>query len=359
MAAICTVNAIACAPAARVGPDRDDAGWRSYPSLPDSLPPDPQPLWRAAAGRAVRGAPAIGSSVVAVGTSDRAVVLLDRANGQRIWHRHVPGTVAAGPLIVGAFVYVATQAVPDGRVLALRLKTGRPVWSVRTGGVSAPLALTDSSVIAATDRGPVVALDRASGEKRWERNLGRGTRAGPVVVPSGIAVATIGDTLYLLDVGTGAIRARLATPGTIVGTPATDGHRLFAGTTAGHLLTITLPDLTVLWDRPVRDAVYGATAVAGDTLYAVTERGTLWRVPLTAPERARSVALGIPATAGPTPVANGVLVAGVTGDVVLVDAATDSVRWHTRHRAPIEVAPIVNGRELYLVTGNGIVEAYR
>ncbi|HEY6223963.1 MAG TPA: PQQ-binding-like beta-propeller repeat protein, partial [Gemmatimonadales bacterium] len=305
------------------------------------------------------GSPAIGASVVAVGTSDRSVVLLDRASGERIWRRHVPGTVAAGPLIADSAVYVATQAVPDGRVLALRLKTGATLWSVRTGGVSAGLALTDSTIIAATDRGTVVALDRRTGERRWERALGRGIRATPVVAPAGIAVATIGDTLYLIEAGSGAIRARLATPGTIVGSPAADGNRIYAGTTAGHLLAIALPDLTVLWDRPVGDPVYGAPALSGDTLYAITDSGTLWRVPLAAAESARSLALGVPSTAGPTPLANGVLVAGYTGDILLVDAATDSVRWRTRRRPPIEVPPIVKDRELYLVTGNGVVEAYR
>ena len=366
MAAICTVNAIACAPVVRVGPDSDATGWRADlgslrhdASARESLPADPQPLWRAAAGRAVRGGPAIGTSVVAVGTSDRSIVLLDRASGVRIWRRHVPGTVAVGPLIAGAFVYAATQAVPDGRVLALRLKDGTTAWSVRTGGVSAPLALSDSAVIAAGDRGAVIALDQRTGTRLWERNLGRGARATPVVTPDGIAVATIGDTLYLLDAATGTIRARLATPGTIVGGPALDGKRLLAGTTAGHLLAITLPDLTVLWDRPVGDAVYGATALCGDTLYAITDSGTLWRVPLAAPERARSVALGVPATLGPIPLANGVLVAGVTGDVMLVDASTDSVRWHTRRRAPIDAPPVVKDRQLYLITGNGVVEAYR
>src|SRR5262245_3724207 len=93
------------------------------------------------------------------GTSDRSVVLLDRADGVRIWRRHVPGTVAAGPLIAGNAVYVATQAVPDGRVLALRLRTGAPLWGAHTGGVSAGLVLTDSVIVAATDRGTVVALD--------------------------------------------------------------------------------------------------------------------------------------------------------------------------------------------------------
>jgi hypothetical protein len=99
--------------------------------------------------------------------------------------------------------------------------------------------------------------------------------------------------------------------------------------------------------------------LSGDTLYATTDRGTLWRIPLAAPESARSVALGVPFTAGPTPLANGVLVAGVTGDIMLVDATTDSIRWRTRRRAPIEVPPIVKDRQLFLVTGNGVVEAYR
>lgn len=357
MAAICTVNAIACVPPTRFGPDRDTIGPGA--AVRESLAADPQPLWRTAAGRAVRGMPSIGASVVAVGTSDRSVVLLDRASGQRIWHRHVPGTVAAGPMIRDSFVYVATQAVPDGRVLALRLKTGAPAWSARTGGVSAPLALVDSTLIAATDRGSVVALDLATGSRRWERRLGRATRAMPVIASAGIAVATIGDSLYLLDPGNGTIRARMATPGTIIGTPATDGRRLFAGTTAGHLLAIALPDLTLLWDHPLGDAVYGATALAGDTVYAVTARGALWRVPLATPDSARVVDLGVPATAGPTPLANGVLIAGVTGDVLRVDGATDAVRWRIRGRGPIDASPIVKDRELFLVTENGVVEAYR
>jgi outer membrane protein assembly factor BamB len=328
-------------------------------SVGESLPADPQPVWRAAAGRAVRGGPAIGTSVIAVGTSDRAVVLLDRANGQRIWRRRVPGTIAAGPLLVGERIFVGTQAVPDGRVVALRLKTGEPLWSVRTGGISAPLALDDSLLIAATDRGTVFALDQATGERRWERSLGRGVRATPVVTASGIAVATIADSIFLLEPGTGVVKFRFATPGTIVGSPATDGHRLFAGTTAGHLLAINLADLSVLWDRPVGDAVYGAPALAGDTLYAVTERGTLWRVPLAAPESAHAIALGIPATAGPTPLANGILVVGVDGEVLLVDETTDAVRWRTHRPPPLEVPALVRDHELILVSGNGVVEAMR
>jgi outer membrane protein assembly factor BamB len=366
VAALWAVNAIACAPAARIGPDRDDVGWHTYlgsarhdASVGESLPADPQPVWRAAVGKAVRGGPAVGASVIAVGSSDRAVVLLDRATGQRVWRRRVPGTIAAGPLLAGDRIFVGTQAVPDGRVVALHLSTGAPLWSVRTGGVSAPLALDDSLIIAATDRGTVLALAQTTGERRWERSLGRGIRAAPVVSASGIVVATLADSVFLLDPASGLIKVRLATPGTIVGSPASDGHRLFAGTTAGHLLAINLQDLSVLWDRPLGDAVYGAPALAGDTLYAVTERGTLWRVPLAAPETAHANALGVPATAGPTPLANGILVVGVDGDVVLVDRTTDAVRWRTRRPPPLDVSPLMRDHELILVSGNGVVEVLR
>ncbi len=364
MAAVWAVNAMACVPTVRYGPDSDAHGWPVYlgsarhdASAGESLAAEPQPLWRTRAGRSVRGAIAIGTSVVAVGTTDRVVVLLERATGKVLWRRRVSGTVAGGPLIAGSHVFVATQAVPDGRVFALELRTGKIAWAVHTPGVTAPLALADSLVIAVTDAGDVLGLAAVSGQKRWSRTLGRAARATPVPTPDGIVVATLGDSLFLLDAATGAVHARLSTPGTVLGTPASDGRHLFFGTTAGHLVAVALATCTVAWDRAVDGAVYGAVALQGDTLIALTGDGTLWRVPVDSPASARHVALGIPATAGPTPIAGGVLVAGITGEVVLVDAASDSVRWRLRRRAPIEEPPLVRDRQLFLVSGGGTVEA--
>jgi outer membrane protein assembly factor BamB len=264
--------------------------------------------------------------------------------------------VAGGPLIDATRVFAASQAVPDGRVMAIELRTGQSLWSVRGAGVTAPLALSDSLVIAANDAGDVLAFAAASGERRWKRTLGRAARATPVPTRDGIAVATLGDSLFLLDAATGAIRAAIPTPGTVLGTPASDGQRLYFGTTAGRLLAVSLPALAVVWDRNVNDPVYGAVALQGDTLVALTANGTLWRVPLAAPETAHSVALGVPATAGPTPVAGGVLVGGLAGTLLFVDAVSDSVRWRLQRRAPIEEPPLVRDRRLYVVSGGGIVE---
>jgi outer membrane protein assembly factor BamB len=338
---------MACAPATHLAP------------AAESVAGDPRTQWRTVAGRAVGSAIAIGTDVVALGTSDRAVVLLERATGRRLWRRRVSGPVAGGPLITGSRVLAATQAVPDGQVLALELRTGKPIWRVRTAGVTAPLALVESLVVAVTDAGDVLGLALATGEQRWSRPLGRAARAAPVPTAGGIAVATLGDSLFLVDAATGMVRAGRSTPGTVLGAPATDGRRLYFGTTGGHLVALALPDLAVAWDRSVGDAVYGATALRGDTLVALTAIGTLWRVPVDSPDAARQLALGLSATAGPTPIAGGVLVAGITGEVLLLDAASDSVRWRIQRRGPIETPPLVRDGQLFLVSGGGTVEALR
>src|SRR5256884_260200 len=162
------------------------------------------------------------------------------------------------------------------------------------------------------------------------RLAGGGARAAPIPVGDGIVVATTADTLYLLERASGQVRTRLHTPGTMIAAPALDGARLYAATTAGRMLAIDFPALTVAWDLPAGDAVLGAPAVAHDTVYALARNGTLWLVPKDRPSEARSFALGITATAGPTPGASGGLVAGVAGGGLLRDPRGGTLLWWSR-----------------------------
>ena len=109
MAALWAVNATACVtyvPSSKLGPARQDAGWVAYlgnarhdACSAESLVPDPRPLWRADVGRAVRGSPALGETVVAVGVAERVVALLDRATGQALWRTRLHVPIHAGPLL--------------------------------------------------------------------------------------------------------------------------------------------------------------------------------------------------------------------------------------------------------------------
>jgi len=178
-------------------------------------------------------------------------------------------------------------------------------------------------------------------------------------------VATTADTLFLVASGTGEIRQRLALPGAVLATPALDagGERLYLGTTRGHVVAVLLPALTVAWDFVAGDAVYGALAVARDTVFALARDGTLWLIPRDGPaaggRAARSIALGIVCTAGPTPLGHGVLAGGVSGEVVLVDPDSGGIPWRVQLDGPIEAPPLVRNRELVVIGGRGDIHLYR
>lgn len=373
VAGLWAVNAIAaviaagaCIPVVRPGPLRQEVGWPAYLGNPrhdaaaaETLNADPRPLWRATAGRSIRGSPALGETVLAVGTADRNVVLMDRASGEILWRQRVNGTVRGGPLLDDDRLYVATEAQPEARVYAIRLRDGKPLWRTRTGSVAAPLAYDGDALYAGTEEGTVARLDAETGSIEWRRALSGAIRAAPVATPHGIVVATTADSLFLLDAATGAVRVRRATPGTVRGTPATDGRRLYAATLDGHVVALTLPDLAVAWDHAAGDAVYGAPALAGDTLYVLARDGRLWLIPVAAPEQAGSHALSIVATAGPTPLVNGVLIGSVGGEVLLVDRATGTILWRAEVTAPIEEPPLVRDRQVVVVGGRGNIQTYR
>lgn len=366
MAALCTVNAIACVPVVKPGPARQELGWTAYlgsarhdAGAGETLNPDPRPLWRAAIGRAVRGSPALGETILAVGTVDRNVVLVDRTSGDVLWRQRVDGTIRAGPLLDEDRLYVATEAQPEGRVYAIRLRDGKTIWRTRVGSVVAPLAFDGEALYAGTEGGAVVRVDPEAGGVKWRRALSGAVRAGPVATPHGLAVVTTADTLYLLDRATGQVRARRATPGAVIATPATDGQRVYLGTTHGRVLAVDLPELTVRWERAAGDAVYGAPALSHDTLYVLTRDGHLWLIPVEQPGAATRHALGIVATAGPTPIVPGVLVGSVSGEILLVDRGNGTILWRAQVAGPIEEPPLVQGRQLVVVAGRGDIHAYR
>ena len=368
MAGLFSVNAIAgaCVPAVRTGPARQESGWPAYLGSPrhdaaagETLNPDPRPLWHVSMGRGVRGSPALGEGIVAVGTADRTIVLVDRSSGEVLWRTRLDGTVRSGPLLDEDRLYIASEAQPDGRVYAVRLRDGRVLWRTRTGSVAAPLAFDGDALYAGTEEGMVLKLEPERGRVQWRTALAGAVRAGPVVTPHGLVVATTSDTLFLLDRDNGTVRSRLRLPGSVLATPATDGRRVYLATVNGHMVAVDLASWTVSWDRPAGEAVYGAPALVADTLFVLARDGRLWIIPVDAPDAATSHALAIVATAGPTPLASGVLVGSVGGEVLLVDPATGDIRWRAQVAGPIEEPPLVRDRQVVVVAGKGNIHTYR
>ena len=355
------VNATACPPPSRFGPDRDPTPRIATGSaaVPESLASEPAEQWTRYVGRAIRGTPAIGQEVIAVGTVDHNVVLLERETGATLWRARLSGTIRAGPLLRDNRVYVATERTPTSHVYALNLRDGRTAWRQPASGVSAPLVLDGDALYAVTDQGTALRLAAGDGTVMWQRRLGGGVRAAPVLTLAGVAIATTADSLYLLDPANGRVRASRATPGTVLATPVTDGRHLYVATVRGGVLALTAVGLETAWEITLPDAIFATAVLAADTLLVLARDGTLALVPVAAPESRRILSLARPAVAGPTVTTAGVLVGTVAGEVLCVDRATGAVRWQAKVAGPIESPPAVRDGRLVVVDGRGGVHVYR
>jgi outer membrane protein assembly factor BamB len=355
------VNATGCAPKRLEMPERDAGGWREplgtstrAPSADEVVPLKPAAWWRANLGRAASGPPAMGQDVIVTLGFDRYLIVLNGEDGDRLWRVRLNAPGAAGPLVADDRIYAASGG-QDGHLYAYALR-GKKVWQRRVGPVSAPLALVDSLVIVGTEGGLVTACATATGEVRWVRRLSQAVRAGVLAVANGVLVAT-DDSVFRLDAASGTVEARAALPGTPVAPAALSGDTVITTTADGHLVAFRSGTLEPLWSLDLGAPVFGGPAVARDSVFAVSIRGVLWRIPLGHPERADGIPIGAAVRASPSPVRHGVLIGTLGGEILLVEG--DSVMPQVRVEGPIEQPVVVRGGAMYAVDGRGRLHAWR
>jgi len=131
-------------------------------------------IWEKDLGHQVSGAISVNGSLVFVGTLKGKVVALDANTGEPVWSAKVPSEVLAPPVSNGYVVVVQTQ---DDRVIGLEADTGKRLWisdntpAVLTlRGTSAPL-VTSNLAIAALSSGKVIALDVQNGAPVWQQKV--------------------------------------------------------------------------------------------------------------------------------------------------------------------------------------------
>ncbi|HEY2824777.1 MAG TPA: hypothetical protein VGI83_04460, partial [Gemmatimonadales bacterium] len=139
--------------------------------------------------------------------------------------------------------------------------------------------------------------------------------------------------------------------------PAVWGDTMVFVTPKGEAIALSVHDFAPLW-RVTLGPVWGNAAVARDTLFAVTTAGALWRVPLADPPHATQVNLGTSVRAGPMPIAGGVMVGTVAGQILRL-AGDSSAVWRERIDGPIEQPVLIDGGSLIAVDGHGRIHLWK
>jgi outer membrane protein assembly factor BamB len=317
----------------------------------------PEQVWSARAGRrwtgrfVVRGDTLFGAGV------NRKVYALNLTSGATIWSSRLSGMIAGGVLLAGDTVYVATSR-PQGAVYALERATGKRIWRTSLDEVGAPLSMAGGVLVAETQEGQIMGLDPASGTVRWHRRLGA-ARIPALPVDSGAFIVATTDSLYRVG-GDGKVLRRAPSPGVILSPWIRFGGGLVAGTTDSLVVSIRLSDLRSAWRVKVDAPVVGAPATSGDTVYAVTRRGTLYRITGDSATTAQPiVALSWPVTAPVTMLDGAILLGGADGTIRALRPQDGRELWRLRLLSPIELSPIPLSDGMLAIGGNGDIHRYR
>jgi outer membrane protein assembly factor BamB len=253
--------------------------------------------WKVDLGVPLRGAPTVDSGRVYVMTQDNQLITLSADSGDTSWESiatvEPAGLLGAAAPAVG--LGTAVVGFSSGELTALRVENGRTVWQdalSRTGSSTALAALSDIDAPPVIDQGRVfaighggrmVALELATGQRVWERNLA-GTSL-PWVAGEYIFVVTIDAELVALTRGEGRVKWVTPLPrwknpkkrknpiiwqGPVL---ASDG--LFLTNSLGEVVIASPYDGSVRSTRRVADTIFLPPVIADNTLYILSEDGRL------------------------------------------------------------------------------------
>jgi outer membrane protein assembly factor BamB len=265
--------------------------------------------------------------------------------------------IAGGVLLSGDTLYAASSR-PEGRVVALRRDTGKQIWRTSTDPIAAPLAMVDGVLIAETQRGGVLALEPGSGKIRWHRRLGVG-RVQATPAGDGFVLVATTDSLFRLSLDEGRVTHKTVSPGTILAPWLEHGGMLVAGTADSLVISVRPTDLRLNWSLQVDAPVLSSVAAMGDTLFATSRIGTLYRIATASEPAAEPIAtLGWPVTA-PVAILNRQIVLGGADGMIRALRPDGSEVWRLRVWRPVEVSPLPLPDGLIAVGGNGDIHRYR
>jgi outer membrane protein assembly factor BamB len=174
-----------------------------------------QVLWTKTLQQPAHGAPAVGDGKVFVVTKGNMILALNTSDGSEAWSfRGVP---EAGALLSAAnpAVFGGTVVVPftSGELVALDVKTGRPVWTDALAQASRSTAVSgladlsaspviEDGVVYATGVGSrTAAFTLKTGQRLWEQPIG--SAYSPAIAGNAVFVVDLDDTLAALDRKTG------------------------------------------------------------------------------------------------------------------------------------------------------------
>ncbi|MEM9469167.1 MAG: PQQ-binding-like beta-propeller repeat protein [Pseudomonadota bacterium] len=254
-------------------------------------------VWRTKLVAPARAAPTVLQGRAFLTLLNNTVVALNAGNGKILWEHNSIGESAGllGAASPAADREIVVPGLSSGDILALRVENGALAWQdnlagrIRFGSLSgladirALPVLEGDLILAVSYGGKMVALDKPTGNRLWERNI-TGSET-PWIAANAVYVLTTDNELIALDKTNGAVywitelkrfENEKKNEGKVVWTgPVMAGNRLIVAGSRGRLAEIDPKTGAVIRESKKGGDIRISPVVANNTLYLLSENGTL------------------------------------------------------------------------------------
>jgi outer membrane protein assembly factor BamB len=203
------------------------------------------------------------------------------------WSIDTHALIEFPPAVANGVAYVANKY---GEVRAVRLRDRKVLWGrVTRRRLAGPPTFVTSPVyhrgrvfLAFLD-GHLVAVDAASGDTAWKRDLGAHLESSPLAVDGSLYLGDDQTDLVSLRAADGKLRWRFNAPGAIKASPSFHDDRVCVADYEASMYCVDAADGRVLWRtnttkvRPFGEGgFYSSPAIAFGRVYAARDDGTVY-----------------------------------------------------------------------------------
>jgi outer membrane protein assembly factor BamB len=328
-----------------------------------ALAPPFKRIWTFRAQSLVEFPPAIGYGRLFFSNNAGVMFAIGAKNGKRAWKLDSRRCVASSPALDRHVVYQAYLNVPpcnrkpngslSGEIVAYAVGTGRVLWRRAIGPSETSPVVSRASVFVGDWDGRIWALRRKTGKTRWVTKLQGQVKGAVAISGNRIFVGDYSGHVYALSYASGKVlwktkaQPRFGSAGNFYATPSAAYGRVYIGATDGKVYSFGAASGKIRWSQSTGGYVYSSTAVWHDRVYAgsyskrffcfdaATGR-ILWQF------RANGQISG-----SPTVIAGRVYFATLTGRTYALDARSGGVLWTFPDG---KYSPVVaDARRLYLI----------
>jgi len=249
-----------------------------------SLAPPFRRVWTFRAQSLVEFPPAVGYGRLFFSNNAGVMFAIGAKNGKRAWKLASNRCVASSPALDRHVVYQAYLNAPpcnrkpsaslSGEVIAYAVGTGRVLWRRAIGPSETSPVVSRASIFVGDWNGRVWALRRKTGKTRWVTKLGGQVKGAVAISGDRIFVGDYSGHLYALSYASGKVlwkakvQPRFGGGGNFYATPSAAYGRVYAGATDGKVYSFGASSGKLRWSQSTGGYVYSSTAVWRDRVYA-------------------------------------------------------------------------------------------